>query len=63
LIRGHIDTLKTWKWIEIEEGKSRSMRLIRPTEIPVPEKVRERATAKAAQIAEAKGWNAEVAQP
>lgn len=52
LVRGYLDVLKTWQWIQIDERKARSLRLIRPTEIHVPENIRKQAVAKADQLHE-----------
>lgn len=58
LVRGYLDVLKDWQWIQIDGGKSRSLRIIRPTEIYVPERIRKAAIAKADQLYET--WPVEV---
>lgn len=48
--RAYLRVLENWHWIQMTNGKCRTMRLIRPTEIEVPPAIREAAIAKANQL-------------
>lgn len=48
--RDYLRVLEGWNWIVLTDGKARTMRLIRPTEIDVPPAIRQAATLKADQI-------------
>jgi SOS-response transcriptional repressor LexA len=51
-IAGYVQVLADWKWIELDDGKGRTLRLIRPTEIDVPEDIRKAASVVSDQYAE-----------
>lgn len=43
-VRKYVRVLEEWHWIEITDGKCRTLRLIRPTEIEAPLSIRKHAT-------------------
>lgn len=45
--RDYLRVLENWHWIQMTDGKCRTMRLTRPTEIQVPPAIREATIAKA----------------
>lgn len=51
-IAGYLQVLADWKWIEQDDGKGRTLRLIRPTEIEVPVEVRQSASKASDHVAE-----------
>lgn len=44
--RDYLRVLESWHWITMTDGKCRTMRLIRPTEVEVPDEIHDAAITK-----------------
>lgn len=52
-VRVYLRKLETWGWVQMEEGKGRTLRLTRPTEIEVPAAIQRKASTVSDRLAEA----------